>query len=65
MNKNKRVRKYAAAKGVRLWRIAEEIRITDSTFSRKLPTEMPDKDLMAIILLIDEISKEAMQTCGK
>lgn len=56
--KNIDIRERAKAEGVKLWQIAEECRITDSSFSRKLRTELPEAEKERIFDIIERISKE-------
>lgn len=56
---NGQIKKAAAEKGVRLWKIAERLKITDSTFSRRLRYEMPEEEQRHILRIIDEIARES------
>ena len=40
---NQKIRKTAAAAGVKLWRIADKLGYADSTFSRLLRKELPEE----------------------
>ncbi|MGN0491457.1 hypothetical protein [Ruminococcus sp.] len=40
---NTEVRTTAKEKGVRLWEIAEHLKISDPTITRKLSKELPDR----------------------
>lgn len=55
---NKDIRLYAAGKGVRLWQIAKEMGIRDSSLSRKLRSELSDDEKQKIMEIVDRISKE-------
>ena len=55
---NKDIRLYAAGKGVRLWQIAKEMGIRDSSLSRKLRSELPDDEKQKIIEIVARISME-------
>jgi len=57
--KNNEIRNQATTLGVKLWQIADRLGITDGNFSRKLRKELPDKEKIYIIQIINEISKEA------
>ena len=57
--KNKDVREAAKAAGVKLWQIADKLGITDGNFSRKLRKELPEAEKQKILLIIDELSREA------
>ena len=56
--KNIDVREYAAARGVRLWRIAGALGITDASFSRKLRRELSSEDKQQIFLIVDKLERE-------
>lgn len=56
---NRDVRARAAGAGVRLWQIAAELGITDSSFSRKLRKELPQNEKEHIFAVIEKLSKEA------
>lgn len=53
---NTDIRNYAKLKGVKLWRIAEELKITDSTFSRQLRKEFANEKKQEIIAIIDKLA---------
>lgn len=55
---NREVRAYAIEKGVLLWKVAEAIGISDSSFSRKLRRELPEEERKRILRIIDEIAAE-------
>ena len=55
---NNRIRQEAAARGVKLWRIAYRIGITDSNFSRKLRKPLSEEETARILTIIDELAKE-------
>jgi hypothetical protein len=55
--KNQEVRDYAASRGIRLWRIAEALNMTDASFSRKLRRELNAEEKSRIIALIDELER--------
>lgn len=55
--KNMDIRQAARTAGVFLWQIAEELNITDSTFSRKLRTELEAKEKEKIFQIIEDISQ--------
>lgn len=46
---NKELKKYASSKGVRLWRVAEELGTSDSGFSRMLRHEFSEERKQEII----------------
>lgn len=53
--KNLDIREAAKAAGVKLWKIAEKLNITDATFSRKLRKELNDEDKAQIMRIIAEL----------
>ena len=55
---NREVRAYAIEKGVLLWKVAEAIGISDSSFSRKLRRELPEEERERILAIIDQIAAE-------
>lgn len=50
------IRRKAAGAGVRLWQIAEELGITDSSFSRKLRKELTDAQKEEVFRIIDRLA---------
>lgn len=56
--KNKDIKNYAKANGVRLWRIAEALHINDGNFSRRLRKEMSEAQKQEIVKIIDELSRQ-------
>ena len=56
--KNIDVREYAAARGVRLWRIADALGMTDASFSRKLRRELSNQDKQQIFAIVDRLERE-------
>ena len=55
--KNLNVRNQAKIHGLKLWEIAEEYGVTDSTFSRKLRHELSEEESEKIIMIIENLSK--------
>lgn len=53
---NTDIRNYAKLKGVKLWRIAEELKITDCTLSRKLRKEFTNEQKQEIYCIIDRLA---------
>ena len=39
---NQKIKEYAKEKGVKLWQVADELRIADGQLSRKLRYELPE-----------------------
>ena len=58
MLKNNDIRAAAATKSVKLWQIAEELGISDSSFSRKLRKELSTEEMNHIFEIIDKLSQE-------
>ena len=52
------IRAEAVSRGVRLWRVAEELGIADASLSRKLRKELPQAEKERIISIIHCLSKE-------
>ena len=57
---NKDIRDYAARRRVRLWEIAMELGINDSSLSRKLRKELPKGEKEKIREIIDRLAKGAV-----
>ena len=55
---NLAIRAEAVSRGVRLWRVAEELGIADASLSRKLRKELPQAEKERIISIIHRLSKE-------
>ena len=55
---NHDIKQKAKEAGVKLWRVADKLGITDGTFSRKLRKELPEAEKIRIFGIIDELSKE-------
>ncbi len=54
---NQEIRKAAKEKGVKLWEVAEALKIQESGLSRKLRHELPEEEKTKILALIDEIAE--------
>lgn len=54
---NKDVRAYAKEKNVYFWQIAEAMKISEPTMTRRLRAELSDKDKAIFKSHIDEISQ--------
>ena len=48
----------ARIENVPLWKIAHELGITDSTFSKKLRFELSEDETQKILTIIDKLAKE-------
>lgn len=57
---NKDIRDYAARRRVRLWEIAMELGINDSSLSRKLRKELTPDEKEKILGIIDRLAKGAV-----
>ena len=55
---NSIIRKAAAEKHVRLWRIAEQLQMTDGMFSRHLRHELSEDEQARILRIIYELAEE-------
>lgn len=56
--RNSEVKDYIKSKGVAMWRVAERLGITDSSFSRMLRYEITEDKKMEIKRIADELSAE-------
>lgn len=56
---NNDIRNAAAAKGVKLWQIAEGMGLSESAFCRKMRRELPAEQKSKALKIIDDLSKEA------
>lgn len=54
--RNQDIKDYAKERNVKMWRIAECLGITDSSFSRMLRYEIKEKKKMEIKGIIDELA---------
>lgn len=54
---NRVIKEKAREAGVRLWQIAEELGITDGTFSRKLRRELPEAEKERIFSIIEALKE--------
>ena len=55
---NQDIRQTATKSSVRLWRIADALGITDSSFSRKLRKELPQEEKERIFSILQKLSQE-------
>ena len=55
---NNDIKSQAKISGVCLWQVAQKLGITDSTFSRKLRRELPEKEKERIFVIIEELRSE-------
>ena len=56
MKQNGIVREAALRKGVYLWEIAQELGVTDGTFSRKLRKELSQEETQKILEIIERLA---------
>ena len=54
---NQDIRQTATESNVKLWRIADALGITDSSFSRKLRKELPQVEKEKIFSIIQKLSR--------
>lgn len=54
---NNDIREYALDKAVPLWMVGAKLRISDSTFSRRLRHEMSEQEKAEIRAIVDEIAE--------
>lgn len=54
---NQEIRKTAREKNVSLWEIADELKISEPTMTRKLRHELPEAEKTKILALIDKIAE--------
>ena len=55
---NVEIRRAAGAAGVKLWQIAEQMGLSDSSFSRKLRKELSREQKADIIFIIKQLEKQ-------
>jgi hypothetical protein len=60
---NSDIRQAIRSSGIRFWEVAEKYGCADTTFSRKLRHELPDKEKAKIQSIVTEL-KEAAQSCA-
>lgn len=56
---NKEIREAATEAGVYLWRIAEELGISDARFSVRLRHELPEAEKLRVLAIIEKLSAKA------
>lgn len=61
MKANITIRKMSKDKGVFLWEIADALGMNDSTLSKKLRKELPQKETEKIVSIIDRLSQEKQE----
>lgn len=59
---NADIRSAAKTKGVRLWEIAEFLKVSDPTMTRMLRRELPNEEKQRFLSIIEEIASERGQT---
>lgn len=55
---NQEIKFYAKEKGVKLWQVADELKITDGQLSRKLRYELPESEREQILSIINLIAED-------
>lgn len=58
MSANTDIRREAKANGVPLWRIAEFLKISEPTMSRRMRKEMPDEEKKQMREIISQLAQE-------
>lgn len=61
--KNAEIRSSAKAKGIKMWEVAEALKIYDSAFSRKLRHELPPQERDKILEIIDDLARKKAEVC--
>lgn len=61
---NRDVRQAVEDANLYLWQVADEIGVTDSTFSRKLRREMDDSEKATIFQAIEKLKKDRAAQFG-
>ena len=59
---NSDIRSTAKTKGVRLWEIAEFLKVSDPTMTRMLRRELPNEEKHRFLSIIEEIASARGQT---
>ena len=59
---NSDIRSTAKSMGVRLWEIAEFLKVSDPTITRMLRRELPNKEKQRFLSIIEEIASKRGQT---
>ena len=57
MAANKEIRTAAFSEGVRLWQVAQELGVTDSTFSRWLRRELSEERKTEVLQAIQRLAE--------
>ncbi len=55
---NSEIRKTAKEKGVMLWEVADALKVSEATITRKLRKELPTAEKQRIFNVIEEIAAE-------
>lgn len=56
--KNLEIRQKAKEKGVLLWEVADTLKISEATMTRKLRKELPPEEKSRIFEIIEKVAKE-------
>lgn len=60
--KNQDIRQFAKDRGVKQWEIADKLGCTESVLCRKMRLELPEKEKIKIIQIINDISSMQQNT---
>lgn len=55
--KNMEIKQYAKEKNIRMWEIAEYLKIHESVLSRKMRHELKEEEKQKIFIIINNLSK--------
>ena len=55
--KNHEIREALKASGMKQWELAEQLNVSEFTFSRKLRTELPEDEKQKILEIINDFQK--------
>lgn len=55
--RNREIKDYIKSKGIPMWRVAEQLGIADSSFSRMLRYEISEGKKAEIYKIVDKLSK--------
>ncbi len=55
---NQLIREYAKISGVKLWEVAERLKIQDTNLSKMLRHQLSDDKENELMVIIDQIAKE-------
>ncbi len=61
--RNRDIKEAAQEAGVRLWRVAEKLKMADCNFSRKLRRELSSEEKDKILTIINKLANEDNPSC--